>query len=171
MNADEFCREHWQPLARALASYTGDRVLGQDLAQEALARVLARWGRVSRMRSPGGYAYRVGVNLARDAMRRQTRERHLPVGDATRIDADDAQRVVVADAVAALPGRQRMAVSLRYLADLSVDQTAAVMRCRPGTVKALCHQATQTLRASPDLDWHAASNHHITADQEVRTDG
>lgn len=57
---EEFCRRHWKPLAAALATYTGDVALGQDLAQEALARVLARWERVQRMRSPGGYVYRIG---------------------------------------------------------------------------------------------------------------
>lgn len=51
MNEDpeEFCRQHWRPLAQSLASYTGDVMLGQDLAQEALARVMARWRRVGRI--------------------------------------------------------------------------------------------------------------------------
>lgn len=162
-DAENFCRRHWQPLARALGAYVGDDALGQDLAQEALARVLARWGRVRRMGSPGGYAYRVGVNLARDALGAQARDRRaVPGATATDIPgaidpADPSVRLVVTDAVHALPERQRLAVSLRYLADLSVAQTAQAMRCRPGTVKALCHQATQALRASPELSWHDRS--------------
>lgn len=175
-DAEEFCRQHWHPLARALAAYTGDAVLGQDLAQEALARVLARWPRVSRMRSPGGYAYRIGVNLARDALRQRGRRADMPASPGESEYPEHAVRLVVADAVDRLPERQRLAVSLRYLADLSVAQTADAMRCRPGTVKALCHQATQTLRASPDLDWHPSSPRGAAApdpvsDEEVHSDG
>ena len=163
---EAFCRRHWRPLARSLALYTGDVALGQDLAQEALARVLARWGRVRRMRSPGGYAYRIGVNLARDAMRARSRQvaetAERQVGT-----PDTSARLVIDDALAGLPPRQRLAVSLRYLADLSVTQTADAMGCRPGTVKALCHQATQRLQTSPHLDWHPASPLHVP---EVRRD-
>lgn len=154
---EAFCRQHWRPLAQSLAVYTDDVALGQDLAQEALARVLVRWSRVRTMRSPGGYAYRIGVNLARDVLRERQRTR--PGGGATgHAEAQDpTTRMSIDRALAALPPRQRLAMSLRHLADLSVAQTAHAMGCRPGTVKALCHQAAANLRTSPQLDWHPAS--------------
>ena len=60
--------------------------------------------------------------------------------------------IAVREAIVGLPARQRAAVVLRYHADLSVDDTAAVMRCAPGTVKALTHQALERLRDEFGVD-------------------
>jgi RNA polymerase sigma factor (sigma-70 family) len=49
-------------------------------------------------------------------------------------------------ALARLPARQREAVVLRYFLDLSIDDTARVMRCTTGTVKSQVHKALATLR-------------------------
>ena len=57
-------------------------------------------------------------------------------------------QVAVRNAVAALPRRQRTALVLRYFADLSVAQTADVMRCPQGTVKTLTYEAIRALRTS-----------------------
>lgn len=48
-------------------------------------------------------------------------------------------------AVRALPGRQRRAVGLRYLADLTEPRIAEVMDIAPGTVAATLHAARKTL--------------------------
>ena len=181
-DVEEFCRSHWPGLLRSLSTYVGDADLGEDLAQEALATVVARWHRVSRMRSPGGYAYRVGVNLAKDELTRRARHVVGPEESRGHGDEDPITRLVLADAVRTLPDRQRLAVSLRYLADLSVTQTAEVMRCRPGTVKSLCSHAPKALEVSPDLAWHPASPvgmhparvqdlHANPTEEEARTDG
>jgi RNA polymerase sigma factor (sigma-70 family) len=51
-------------------------------------------------------------------------------------------------AVATLPSRQRAAVVLRYFNDLSVADTAEILGCAEGTVKALTSQAVANLRRS-----------------------
>ncbi len=48
--------------------------------------------------------------------------------------------------VAKLPARQREVVLLRMFEELSVDETAAAMGCRQGTVKALLHKAKSNLK-------------------------
>ena len=58
--------------------------------------------------------------------------------------------IVVRDALDRLPPRQRAAVVLRYLGDLTVADIAEVMACAEGTVKATLHQALRNLRV--DLD-------------------
>ena len=155
MDAEEFCRQQWPGLARVLTAWTRDRALGEEVAQEALARVLARWPRVREMASPGGYAHRVAINLATDELVRRRRQPPLAVDDV--VEEDPTVGMSVAVALGALPDRQRLAVSLRYVADLSVADTAEAMGCRPGTVKALCHQGLARLRESTALSWHDGS--------------
>jgi len=45
-----------------------------------------------------------------------------------------------------LPDRQREAIVLRFFEELSVEQTASIMGCATGTVKATVHQALRALR-------------------------
>ncbi len=56
------------------------------------------------------------------------------------------ERASVHAALAALPPRQRDAVILRLLQDRTTRETAAVMGCAEGTVKALLHQGVQNLK-------------------------
>jgi RNA polymerase sigma factor (sigma-70 family) len=153
--ADEFCRELWRPLASAMGLLCGSRSVGEEIAQEALARVWARWRYVSRLDSPEAWAYRVAINLSRSRHRRlvaerralartQTSEQHSP--------NDPVDAIAVRQAVAALPERQRAAVVLRYFLDLPVAEVAEIMRCAPGTVKSLTSQAIEHLRADFELE-------------------
>jgi RNA polymerase sigma-70 factor, ECF subfamily len=48
-------------------------------------------------------------------------------------------------AVRALPSRQAQAVALYYLEDLSIQQTATVLGCAEGTVKAHLAKARRAL--------------------------
>lgn len=147
-------------LARSLASYCGDPALGADLAQEALARAWARWDRVSSMDAPAMWAYRTGLNLARSHARRRAVERRAHTLIASLEPTTDAEGwadlVALRVAIARLPERQRAAVVLRYQADLNIDDTANVLRCAPGTVKALTHQAIERLRRLLDAPDHDA---------------
>jgi RNA polymerase sigma factor (sigma-70 family) len=120
-----YANEHPRLLA-ALRTLCGDVDLARDIADEALARTLARWDRVSRMDSPGAWTYRVAVNLLRRRMRRQASERRLVEGLAPPAGLQ-ARDVELWDVVRLLPTRQRMAVVLRYVADLPEHEIAAVM--------------------------------------------
>lgn len=140
-------------LARSMASYCGDPAVGEEIAQEALARAWERWDAVSAMDAPAMWVYRTGLNLARSHWRRRLRERRslersgLDRFTAAAPEQSWADSVAVRQAIARLPSRQRSAVVLRYHGDLSVDDTARVMGCAAGTVKALTHQALDRLRA------------------------
>src|SRR5207244_118795 len=91
------------------------------------------------------------ADLARDATQ-ETAVRFLrqlpgdhggrPLADAERSEERDRLRSVLAD----LPDRQREAIVLRFLEELSVEETAAAMGCAEGTVKATVHQALRSLR-------------------------
>ncbi|MCU1458908.1 MAG: sigma-70 family polymerase sigma factor [Actinomycetia bacterium] len=147
-----FCAREWSRLVGTLTLYTGDRLLGEELAQETLARVCRDWARIGNLESPGGWAHRVGVNLANSHRRRQRSARRAASRMAQRPDAaamtDLAAAVAIRGAVAKLPERQRRALVLRYYADLSVREVADAMRVPEGTVKTLTRRAIERLRAA-----------------------
>lgn len=146
-----FCERMHPRLVGALALHLGDRDTAEEVAQEALARAWERWPAVSGMASPDGWVFRVALNLAASRRRRRAAERRArarveawPLDKGLGPDASDA--LVVRQAVASLPDRQRAAVVLRYFADLPVVEVAAVLGCAEGTVKSLTSQGIEGLR-------------------------
>jgi RNA polymerase sigma factor (sigma-70 family) len=146
-----FCRREWPRLVGSLSLFTGDGDLAQELAQETLARVCRDWRKVSNLDAPGAWAHRVALNLAKSHFRHRAVARRHESRLAAAVPSDDpdtAMVLAVRNAVARLPLRQRTALVLRYFADLSVAQTADVMRCPQGTVKTLTYEAIRALRTS-----------------------
>jgi RNA polymerase sigma factor (sigma-70 family) len=136
--------------------FSGDRILGEEIAQEALTRALERWDRVGRMASPEAWVYRTGFNVARSWARRRVLEQRANAritGSGLPAELpDSATAVAVREAVAALPARQRAVIVCRFYGGLSVAETAHVMSCASGTVKALTHRAIAGLRAAGLVD-------------------
>ena len=155
-DAATFCDEIRGRLVQALTLYCGSRQVGEELAQEALVRAWERWPKVGAMDAPEAWTFRVGMNLANSSFRRRRAERRAlartgpPAGDAS--DPDVAGAAAVRAAVAALPPRQRAVIIARYFLDQSVDDTAALLGCAPGTVKATTSQALVALRARGLVD-------------------
>lgn len=152
---ERFCAAAWPRLVAAMSHYCGDVHLAEELVQEALVRACRRWSTVSGMSSPEGWTYRVAVNLANSAWRRQraerrARDRHGPEQDVGRPVAVEDQLLVRA-ALQTLTAAQREAVVLRHVLDLSVDQAAEVLGTSPGAVRALTHRAVTHLRESLEL--------------------
>lgn len=145
-----FCRAEHPRLVGAVGFLVGDVELAQDLAQEALLRVVQEWDNVRRLESPGGWAHRVAVNLALSALRsRRARRRideRIASGGNPAAGGDVDAAIAVRRAVASLPKRQRVAIVLRYYVDLSVEEVAEVMDCPTGTVKTLTSRALASLR-------------------------
>lgn len=145
---EAFYDEHHDAVRRSLSAAFRDPLLAEDAAQEAFTRAYVHWRKVSRMDRPDGWVYVVAVRVA---ARRSPR---LGVGDVRMSEVDIAEGVVTQEtlrtAIARLPQRQRLAIALRYLADLPVDDVAAAMGCAAGTVKSTLHSALARLHV--DLD-------------------
>jgi RNA polymerase sigma factor (sigma-70 family) len=93
--------------------------------------------------------FTTAFNLLRSWRRRlRVARRHAALLTVAPDDPDAAAGLTVQRAVALLPDRQREAIALRYYADLSVRDTAAVMGCAEGTVRALTSQAISGLKTS-----------------------
>ncbi|HEV7527043.1 MAG TPA: SigE family RNA polymerase sigma factor [Acidimicrobiia bacterium] len=137
-----FYRATWPGAARLAALLTQDARVGEDLAQEAFARVYPKW---SRIENPNAYLRTAVVNACRSwQSRRHTERVKLPLvatSASTELTFD-----LLADAVAELPYRQRAALVLRYYMGLSEAEIADALGCRPGTVKSLTSRALAALR-------------------------
>jgi RNA polymerase sigma factor (sigma-70 family) len=131
------------PRAVALAyRMLGSRAAAEDVASETFARALQRWERLDPDRI-AGWILRVTANQAIDVMRRKGR--HL---EPTVISLEDSTtlRLALAEAMAKLPRRQREAIALRFLSDMSEADTASALGVSPGSVKTHVHRGLATLR-------------------------
>jgi len=126
----------------------------EDLVQVALLRLASRWP--ASRQNPQGYARTILVNLARDRWRvRRRRQPETLVADAARLPCGAAhdgaaavlERQVLLCACRLLPAAQRAVLVLRFWEDRSIEETAAVLGCTPGTVKSHTHRALRRLRA------------------------
>ena len=134
---------------------SGDVWLGEELAQETLVRAYDKWDTLAAHAAVEAWIYQIAMNLWRSRLRRMAVERRA----AARLTAasvvhvpDPAELLAVRDAISSLPPKQRAAVVLRYYSDLSVEDTARVLQCAAGTVKALTHQAMCNLRSRLDFE-------------------
>jgi RNA polymerase sigma factor (sigma-70 family) len=128
-------------IGRICGSIALDR--GDDAMQETLIVMLRS---LMTLRDPGalrGWVRRIAV---RESLRIATRDRHLPVAEVPERDPpalDLDEPLDVRATLAELPPHQRAVLVLRYLEDLSEEQTAEVLGVEPGTVKSRTHRAKQ----------------------------
>jgi RNA polymerase sigma-70 factor (sigma-E family) len=131
---------------------TGDRALAEDLAQEAFARMVGRLVHLRERDAFGAYLRQTVVNLCRMYFRRRRLEREfLRREQEQRLpETREADGDLVEDlwtAIQRLPERQRVALVLHYYEDLTQEQAAEILRCRPGTYRSLLSRAKSSLRA------------------------
>jgi RNA polymerase sigma-70 factor (sigma-E family) len=147
---DDFVRARSAALLRVAYLLTGDRHAAEDLLQDVLEQVYLRWRRVRS--TPEGYARRALVNRATNRWRRRARRPERALGDLDAAEPDRTEDVVLRETVVAalqaLPHRQRAAVVLRHLEDLSIADVAAALDCSEGTVKSHTARGLARLRVT-----------------------
>ena len=136
-------REHPRLLA-LLTVVAGDADIARDATAEAFVRALERWATVDGMEEPAAWTYRVGVNLVRRRARRARVETRLLVRAQLPV-APPSVEPELWTAVLELPVRQRTAIALRYLCDLSQADVAEHMGVAPGTASATLTAARRQL--------------------------
>ena len=139
-------------LLRSTYLLTGDLQRAEDLVQEALVKVAMRWDRL-RDGNPTAYARTIVMRDHISWWRRRGRE--VPVEEpwvAAAVSSDPDTALVVRRALQRLTPAQRAVVVLRHFDDLSVEETAALLRIAPGTVKSQNAAALARLReGAPEL--------------------
>jgi RNA polymerase sigma-70 factor (sigma-E family) len=145
---EELYADHALKAVRLARRITGDRVLAEDLVQEAFVRLATRFPELRDPGAFGGYLKTTVTNLARSHFRRAKVERAYlqrhSRGPVT--ESSPESDLELLDAIMRLPSRQRAAITLRYYEDLPVAQVAEVLGCPAGTVKSLVSRGIGRLR-------------------------
>ena len=123
-----------------------------DVVQEALVRAWRRRATYQEQRGTvSTWLLAIVAGCARRSRVRAPRDRPVDAAEAKPPEAgpagDPDRDIDLERALRGLPRRERLAVALYYFLDLDTAETAAVMGCSAGTVKATLHHARARLRA------------------------
>jgi len=140
-------------LLRLAYTLTGNPSDAEDVVQEALARALARWSRISKVGDVDAYVRRMVVN-AHTSWWRRFRRRESPVELVRDSVAPEPgglppdQRAGLWAACQALPEVQRTAIVLRYYEQLEYAEIAELTGVREGSVRARVSRGLAALRTT-----------------------
>jgi RNA polymerase sigma-70 factor (sigma-E family) len=144
-------------LRRVAVATCRDPHRADDLVQSTLEKLYAAWPRVHGVDDPLAYARTTLVRTLVSEQRRHWWQRERSTADAGHDVVTGAQteqveqRLDLHAGLSRLPERQRMAVVLRHLEDLSVTEVARLMGCSEGTVKSTTSDGLRALRTSLDI--------------------
>jgi RNA polymerase sigma-70 factor, ECF subfamily len=128
----------------------GDATEAEDAAQDALSRAWQSRGSLRDEDAAQAWFDRILVNLCRDRLRRRRHVRWLALDDSMPASTDPFARAIDADemlrGLGALDADHRIAIVLRYWADLPLDSIADRLGVPLGTVKSRLHYALRDLR-------------------------
>ena len=130
----------------------GDAEEVKDAVQETFLRVFRHLGKYDERHDFAPWLYRIAVNVCRDLERARRRRRiftslddALPVAILEPHRSEDV--ALLTKAIASLPERERYALVLRELDELSTDDVAAILGNSPATVRVQISKARAKLRA------------------------
>ena len=142
---EELYRQRFGHFARAAAAITHDRDIAVEAVQDAFADVVRSRRRYRREGPLEAWVWRAVVNAAGKARARAVR---APIADdrERRNGHEPVLESELALLIRQLPDRQRLALFLRYYADLDYRSIARALEIEVGTVSATLSAAHATLR-------------------------
>jgi RNA polymerase sigma-70 factor (ECF subfamily) len=159
----ERCRRGERDAQHVLYERCSDRIYGLllrmtrnaddafDLAQETFVRAFEKIRMFDGASSLTTWVYRIAVNEALQFLRRRrlaarTIDKLGPAATAAAASTGgDDTRLDMSDAMARLPGPERVLIELRYIQGLSYDEIAAILEKPPGTVASGLNRARAML--------------------------
>jgi len=153
---EQFCAESGAELLRIATLLAPDPHTAEDVYQETLQRLAARWSRVD---NPKAFCRRVMHNIVVDHSRARARRpelRLIDTGDTSDPRSADPHHSVevwpsLRAALDSLTVQQRTVLVLRYFDDRSESEVAGLLGISVGTVKSTASRAIAHLRAFPGL--------------------
>jgi RNA polymerase sigma factor (sigma-70 family) len=135
-------RREYRRFLRVAAAILRDETRAVDAVQDAFASAIRRRRQFRGEGAPEAWVWRMVVNAA---LKERGRPRHAELTE-LEIAAPLEEPTPVAEAIARLPERQRLALFLRYYADLDYESIATALQVSPGTVGATLNAAHTSLR-------------------------
>jgi RNA polymerase sigma-70 factor (sigma-E family) len=143
----EFVRARSLSLRRTAYLLCGDWSSGDDLVQEALAKVYVAWPRIAATEAALSYTRTTMLRTYLNEKRKWRREVNLAeVPEHPTDDQDTALTVTLSALLRELPTKQRAVLVLRFYQDLSVPQIADELGIPEGTVKSQLSRGLATMR-------------------------
>lgn len=153
---EEFAVARTPALLRSARLLCGDAHLAEDLVQDTLAKVYVRWHATLRgpIENPVAYAHTALTRTFVSSRRKRssTERPYADLPDRPLADGTDGSetRLALDAALAGLAPADRAVLVLRYLEDLSVEETAQRMGVSAGAVRNRSMRALERIR--PLLD-------------------
>ena len=162
----ELHRDHYPRLWSSVQRILNNPTLADDVVQEVFIKAHRDIRRFEGHSQLGTWLYRIAINQALDTIRKKQRtDRWLsflspqaddegrPVMPEGRVaptaslglENKDLREIIFA-AMGELSVEHRAVVQLRLVDEMSLEETAQLLRCRPGTVNSRLHYACEHLR-------------------------
>ncbi len=154
----ELYRHYAAPIFRFCRRALPSREDAEDATMEIFLKVREKLGQYDPSRPFGAWLYKVAANHCWDILRRRRLRQDLETGEVEALPLEhpspsQLQRLIeqrttqqVRRALAELPARARMALVLRYYADMSYDEIAEALGVRRGFVGVVLLRARHQLR-------------------------
>jgi RNA polymerase sigma-70 factor (sigma-E family) len=136
-------------LRRVAYLLCGDEHEADDLVQETVTKLYARWPRIAGVENVDGYVHTMLVRAFLDEKRRGWWKVWLFGADPeppTPVDGPSEDSTMLRAALAQVPPRQQAVLVLRFLCDRPVAEVASLLGCSEGTVKSQTSHGLNTLR-------------------------
>jgi RNA polymerase sigma-70 factor (ECF subfamily) len=162
----ELHRDHYPRLWSSVQRILNNPTMADDVVQEAFIKAHRDIRHFEGNSQLGTWLYRIAVNQALDTVRKKQRtdrwlsflspvaegedQPNMPEGRVEPASSTGLEnlelREIIFEAMADLSVEHRAAVQLRLVDEMSLEETAQLLRCKPGTVNSRLHYACEHLR-------------------------
>ncbi len=151
---DQLAEHHRPELLAYLTRLLGDPHDAEDACQDTLLRAYRAFNRLKPGSNSRAWLYKIATNTALNALKRRTRAASrtseaninmLPIDSTDTFERRERLRAI-AQAVEALPSKQRAALMLRRFQEMGYAEIAATLDCSEAAARANVYQAVKRLR-------------------------
>ena len=151
----ELVEDHGKAIYNVALFTLNDEIMAADATQEVFIRIWRGLKGFKAQAKLASWIYRITKNVCYDYLKKRRPERLEEDGEGALADNGQLgpegeylagqQHLAVRRAVARLPERQRMAITLHYFHQRSYEEVAEIMEQPLGTVKSYLHRAKASL--------------------------
>ncbi len=133
--------------ALAMRMTKGQHALAEDVVQQSFLNAFSRLKSFDRKRDFRGWLTGISVNCYRDMLRKSPMYEELEVAATATVESADEDRAFV-ELIAPLSAEQRILFILRFVYEYKVEEIAALLEIKSGTIKSKLSRAMSELRAA-----------------------